>query len=65
MSNIPDIAAQAVLAPSGEMPCEKVKVQGYNFDNGVDYHALLSSFKTSGFQATNFGLAVDRINEMV
>ena len=65
MSKVPAIAAQAVLGPSGKMPCKEVKVEGYNFENGVDYHALLSTYKTSGFQATNFGLAVDRINEMV
>ena len=31
----------------------------------VDYHALLSSYRTSGFQATNFGLAVEQITKMV
>ncbi|XP_037079012.1 probable deoxyhypusine synthase [Pollicipes pollicipes] len=40
-------------------------VQGYDFNEGVDYHKLLRSYATSGFQATNFGLAVDEINKML
>ena len=31
---------------------------------GVDHNALLDSFLASGFQATNFGLAVQEINKM-
>ena len=31
----------------------------------MDYHALLSSYHTSGFQATNFGMAVEQITKMV
>ena len=38
---------------------------GYDFNKGVDYHALLQSYKYSGFQATNFGLAVEEINKMI
>lgn len=40
-------------------------VDGYDFNKGINYHALLQSFKTTGFQATNFGMAVDQINQMV
>ena len=38
---------------------------GYDFNQGVDFHKLFTSYKTSGFQATNFGLAVEQINAMV
>ncbi len=38
---------------------------GYDFNLGVDHHALLRSYRTSGFQATSFGLAVEQINAMV
>ena len=41
------------------------QVKGYDFNQGVDYHALLQSYKYSGFQATNFGLAVEEINKMI
>ena len=40
-------------------------IAGYDFNQGVDHHGLLQSFLHSGFQATNFGLAVEQINAMV
>jgi len=42
-----------------------VTVKGYNFADGVDYKKLFSGLKTTGFQATNFALAVDTINQMI
>lgn len=62
---IPSIAAEAVLVKSEAMDKNAEKVQGYDFNEGVDYHALLSSYRYSGFQATNFGLAVEQINAMI
>jgi len=50
---VPDIAAAAVMVKSEEMPA------------GADHHKLLQSYKVSGFQATNFGLAVEEINKMI
>ena len=62
---VPDIAQEAVLVPSGALPVEPVEVCGYNFNDGVDYSNLLKSFYKTGFQATNFGQAVNEINKMV
>ena len=62
---IPDIASEAVLVQSEPMPEDSQKVTGYDFNQGVDHHKLLQSYLTSGFQATNFGLAVEQINAMV
>ena len=42
-----------------------MSILGYDFNTGVDHHALLQSFLHSGFQATNFGLAVEQINAMI
>lgn len=39
--------------------------QGYDFNQGVDHDKLLESFLTTGFQATNFGLAVKEVERMV
>ncbi len=64
-NNVPSIASEAVLVQSGQMPVKPVEVKGYDFNQGVDYHKLLQSFRTSGFQATNFGMAVEEINRMV
>ena len=62
----PSIATEAVMVhTSGQLPVDPVVVKGYDFNDGVDYDKLLNSFKISGFQATNFGNAVDEINKMV
>jgi len=62
---IPDIATDAVLVKSEEMPKDSKICEGYDFNNGINYHQLLSSYRYSGFQATNFGLAVEEINKMI
>ena len=64
-SSVPELAASAVLAASEELPTDSVEVKGYDFNNGVNYHDLLASYRTSGFQATNFGKAAEEINRMV
>ncbi|XP_019640811.1 PREDICTED: deoxyhypusine synthase-like [Branchiostoma belcheri] len=61
----PSKATDAVLVQSEEMPADSVVVSGYDFSNGVDYHALLQTYLTSGFQATSFGRAVEEINRML
>lgn len=63
--NVPEIATDAVLVRSEQMPSDAKIVKGYDFNTGVDHHALLQSFLHSGFQATNFGLAVEQINAMI
>ncbi|XP_070703836.1 deoxyhypusine synthase-like [Pempheris klunzingeri] len=47
------------------VPEDVPKVRGYDFNQGVDHRALLQSFLTTGFQATNFGLAVQELNNMI
>jgi deoxyhypusine synthase len=61
----PDSAKNAVLKESIKMPEGSERVQGYDFNAGVNYEAILQSFKLCGFQATNFGLAVEEINKML
>ena len=62
---VPDIFQEAVLVKSEPMPEDAVEVRGYDFSGPLDYHRLLQSFRTTGFQATNFGLAMQEINKMV
>nr|CAD7438431.1 unnamed protein product [Timema bartmani] len=38
---------------------------GYDWNRGVNYSKLLETFRYSGFQATNFGLAVEEIKKML
>lgn len=59
-----DISKEAVLVQSESMPEGTPVVQGYDFNNGIDYHKLFQSYKYSGFQATSFGCAVEEINRM-
>eukprot|EP00035_Acanthoeca_spectabilis_P005171 m.110762 g.110762 ORF g.110762 m.110762 type:complete len:395 (-) comp12902_c0_seq1:63-1247(-) len=63
-SEAPTGAQEAVLVVSESMPDGAVTVEGYDFNEGVDYHKLLQSFLRTGFQATNFGRAVEEINRM-
>uniref|UniRef100_A0A8C5P514 Deoxyhypusine synthase n=1 Tax=Jaculus jaculus TaxID=51337 RepID=A0A8C5P514_JACJA len=37
----------------------------YDFSRGVDYGVLLDAFRTTGFQATNFGRAVQQVNAKI
>ncbi|XP_064616269.1 deoxyhypusine synthase-like [Liolophura sinensis] len=64
-SGIPQVAAAAVLVESQQMAEDAIKVQGYDFNKGLDFHELLKSYTTTGFQATNFGRAVEEINKMI
>lgn len=54
-----------IYRPSEPFPEDAPKVQGYDFNKGVDHKALLQSFFNTGFQATHFGRAVREINRMV
>lgn len=61
----PSVAMEAVLKPSCDLPEDMLKIQGYDFNKGVDHRALLKSFLTTGFQASSMGLAIQQINQMV
>lgn len=61
----PDLAVNAVLVPSQELPAETPIVAGYDWENGTDYNKLLESYARTGFQATSFGKAVAEINKML
>lgn len=61
----PDVAVSAVLVPSQELPQETPTVVGYDWESGTDYNKILESYTRSGFQATNFGKAVEEINKML
>lgn len=61
----PIIAKQAVLAASSKIDDKTPIVGGYDWNKGIDYDSLLGSYITSGFQATNFGKAIQEIEKMV
>ncbi|CAF1789923.1 unnamed protein product [Brassica napus] len=41
------------------------KIEGYDFNQGVNYPKLLRSMLTTGFQASNLGEAIDVVNQML
>lgn len=65
MNHEPELAKDAVLQESTPMPDGTPVVKGYDWNQGINYDELLKSYKNSGFQATNFGKAVDEINKMI
>ena len=63
---MPSTAAAAVLGASESLPEGSALVRGYDFEGeNVDYDALFASYATTGFQATNFGKAIDIVKHMV
>ena len=68
-SNAPNLATDAVLKPSDQVPSSWKEVQGIDFDMYRDkpltVEAMLSHMHHTGFQATAVGDAIRIINEMV
>lgn len=61
-----EIAQEAVLRKTlNGSSYFKEEVKGYDWSEGINYENLLKTYKTSGFQSTNFGLAVEEINRMI
>lgn len=61
-----DDARNVVFMPSNSKSLEETpQVTGYDFNQGINYDKILESYLTTGFQATNFGQAVQEINKMV
>lgn len=61
----PSVAMEAVLKPSCSLPEDMLKIKGYDFNQGVDYPALMKSYVTTGFQGSSLGLAIQEINHMI
>ena len=60
-----DAATGVVLIQSEDLPASTPIVQGPSFSSPFTLDSLLSSFLTTGFQATNLGLAVQEVNKMI
>ncbi|KAG0319278.1 hypothetical protein BGZ99_005207 [Dissophora globulifera] len=62
--SLPDSTQAAVFVASTEMPKDSVVIKGPDFNQTVTLDSLLSTFITSGFQASAIGRAIEIINEM-
>ncbi|XP_066258038.1 probable deoxyhypusine synthase [Euwallacea similis] len=56
---------EAVLVKTTDTSMLKEKVVGYDWSKGINYDKLLESYLHTGFQATNFGLAVEEVKKML
>lgn len=55
----------SVFRDTDPIPDDTPQVKGYDFNQGINYKDLLGSYIHTGFQATNVGLAIDQINQMI
>ncbi len=58
-----EFARKNILRKSKKIQGEKI--EGYDFDKGVNYKEMLDSYSSSGLQATNMHKAIEIINEMI
>ena len=57
------IAKENLLRDSEEI--KGVKIEGYDFDKGIDYNGIIRSFKSAGFQASSLGKAIEITKKMI
>jgi deoxyhypusine synthase len=62
--HIPSVAASAVLGESASLPEGTPECHGHDFSESSLLDHIMESMRTTGFQATNLGLAVDQIRQM-
>ena len=58
-------AHEALFLYSSKVPEGTDTVRGIDFSKEHTLSSFIKSFHSNGFQATNLGLAIDRINEMI
>lgn len=52
------IAEVSVLKKSTLIPTDSTIIKGYDFNDGINYDALLNCYMSTGFQASHFAQAV-------
>ncbi|KAH0792186.1 deoxyhypusine synthase [Histomonas meleagridis] len=64
-TSAPEIATSSVFVDSEVVNSPVCKGYEFDADKDIDFDALFKSYLYTGFQATNLGLAIDQINEML
>ncbi|KAJ7950029.1 deoxyhypusine synthase [Quillaja saponaria] len=54
-----------VFKDSENLEGKCIKIEGYDFNQGLNYPELLKSFIATGFQASNLGDAIEVVNQML
>ncbi|MEK6850469.1 MAG: deoxyhypusine synthase family protein, partial [Nanoarchaeota archaeon] len=42
-----------------------IKIEGYDFDKGVNYEEIIKSYASTGYQASNLSKSIEIINKMI
>ena len=62
--DIPSVSASAVLGESESLPKGTPQCRGHDFAESSLLDHIMESMRTTGFQATNVGLAIDQIKQL-
>ncbi|KAL0338987.1 UNVERIFIED_CONTAM: Deoxyhypusine synthase [Sesamum angustifolium] len=62
---LPESVRSVVFKESEKLDVARPKIEGYDFNKGVNYHELFKSMAFTGFQASNLGDAIQLVNEML
>jgi len=62
-TNNEKIARENIFKKSEEV--NGIKIEGYDFNNGVDYNKIIKSFASTGYQASHLNRAFEIINKMI
>jgi deoxyhypusine synthase len=57
-------AKEAIMKQSAE-ELDLPEIKGYDFNKGINYSELFSSYFTTGLQATHLARAIQIVNQMV
>uniref|UniRef100_A0A0N5BFB9 deoxyhypusine synthase n=1 Tax=Strongyloides papillosus TaxID=174720 RepID=A0A0N5BFB9_STREA len=60
-----ETARAAVLKEAKIFDHSKIKIEGYDFNKGINYEAILDSYISTGLQASHLGKAIEQIKEMI
>lgn len=63
--NIMDSVRSIVFKESENLQGSCTKIEGYDFNKGVNYAELFKSMVSTGFQASNLGDAIEIVNQML
>ncbi|XP_050218337.1 deoxyhypusine synthase-like isoform X1 [Mercurialis annua] len=62
---LPSSVHATVFKESESLEGKCIKIEGYDFNQGVNYSQLLKSMVSTGFQASNLGDAIQVVNQML
>lgn len=64
-NNVLSSVHATVFKESENLEGKSIKIEGYDFNQGINYSKLLGSMVSTGFQASNLGDAIEVVNKMV